>query len=133
MPQPAVEVHWTVQPVELVQLWHEPFTHSWPLAQIWLGPHWVGQPVLPGVQAAWQMPPTHERLGSLQAASVPAELAQHAWPALPHCGAQLPFAHGWHSPFKQLLPVGQATPAEQVCRQEEPVALQAVHWPLEHS
>ena len=45
----------------------------------------------------------------------------------------LPFAHGWHSPFKQLLPVGQATPAEQVCRQEEPVALQAVHWPLEHS
>ncbi len=110
----VVAVHCTVQPIGFAQPWQAPFTHSWPAAHGVFGPHCCGQLVEPGAQAAWQTPFTQARLAALQLESVPFAFGQHTWPAFPHCGVQLPFAHGWQSPFKQLLPAGQATPAEQV-------------------
>jgi hypothetical protein len=123
----------TAQPEVAEHCWQLPFTQSSPLGQMVFGPHMLGQPVLPGWQAAWQLPLMHERRGSLHAASVPIGLPQHAWPALPHWGAQVALVQGWQRPLRQLSPIGHAAPAEQVCWQLLPVALQAMHWPFAHS
>jgi hypothetical protein len=124
----------TVQPMLASHCWHVPFTHTSPLGQMVLGPHMLGHPLVPGTHAAWQVPLMHESRGSLQAASVPIVFAQHAWPALPHWGAQLvPARQGWQRPLRQLSPAGHVAPFEQVCWQLVPVALQAMHWPFAHS